>query len=90
MAAIDDLICQVADFARYAAKKRQLSQASYSLWTGYSSEVGGDEDVSTRINEISQGVYDIFVVAPPGEYCFIFTFNGTGVYNSVFDFSIIE
>ncbi len=68
--------------------KRQLIQGSYSLFSGVSTGVEYDNTVKIDHKEIREGVYDVTVTAQPGEYCFVFTNNGVGAYNSVFDFTI--
>ncbi len=61
---------------------------SFSLWGGTKSGIETDETVKIDSKEIRDGVYDVTVTANPGEYCFVFTNNGAGAYNSVFDFTI--
>ena len=68
--------------------KRQLVQGSYSLFSGVSTGVESDNTVKIDHKEIRDGVYDVTVTAQPGEYCFVFTNNGVGAYNTVFDFTI--
>ena len=76
--------------AKFKVKKkvRQLTHSSFSIWSGVNSGVETDEDVSITINEIREGVYDIEINASPGEYCFVFTKHGSGVFKDVFDFTI--
>lgn len=69
-------------------EKRQLVQGSYSLFSGSSTGVEADNTVNIEHKEIRDGVYDVTVTGQPGEYCFVFTNNGAGAYNSVFDFTI--
>lgn len=82
----------IRDFAvaKFSVKKnkRLLVQGSYSLWSGSNTGLKTDDDVKITSKQIRDGVYDITVSALPGEYCFVFTNNGVGAFNSVFDFTI--
>ncbi len=82
----------IRDFAvsQFAVKKnkRQLTQGSFSLFGGSKSGLETDQSVKITSSVIRDGVYDVTVTAQPGEYCFVFTNNGAGGYNSVFDFTI--
>ena len=82
----------IRDFgiSKFKVKKNQrlLTQGSFSLWGGTKSGIETDETVKIDSKEIRDGVYDVTVTANPGEYCFVFTNNGAGAYNSVFDFTI--
>jgi agmatine/peptidylarginine deiminase len=82
----------IRDFAvsKFIVKKnkRQLVQGTYSLWGGSDTGVKADDTVKVTSKQIRDGVYDIVVSAQPGEYCFVFTNNGAGGFNSVFDFTI--
>lgn len=82
----------IRDFgvSKFAIKKNQrlLIQGSFSLWGGSNSGLETDKTVDISSKEIRDGVYDVTVTAVPGEYCFVFTNNGAGAYNSVFDFTI--
>lgn len=84
----------VRDFSivKFSVKKnkRQLTSATYGLFSGYSSGVSEDEDVLVTTTEVRDGVYDIEVDAEPGEYGFLFSYNGVGVYQAIFDFTITE
>ena len=44
--------------------------------------------MQVETKEIRNGVYDISVKGKPGEYCLMFTANGTGGFGGVFDFTI--
>lgn len=76
--------------SRFLVKKnkRQLVQGSYSLFSGSSTGVDADNTVKIDRKEIRDGVYEVTVTGQPGEYCFVFTNNGVGAYNTVFDFTI--
>lgn len=84
----------VRDFSvvRFKSKKnnRQLVQGTYSIWTGSQTGARGDEDIAITFQQVSDGVYDVWVYATPGEYAFLFTNNGVGAYQAVFDFSIVQ
>ena len=77
------------DVARFDVKKgkRYLTGVSISL-LGSSSGVSATDDVQIQTNEIRSGVYDITVSGKSGEYCLMFTANGTGGFSGVFDFTI--
>ena len=68
--------------------KRQLVQGTYSIWTGSQTGAREDEDVAVTFQQVADGVYDVWVYAAPGEYAFLYTNNGVGVYQAVFDFTI--
>lgn len=70
------------------SNKRQLIQGSYSIWQGSNNGLEFDEGVKISYKIIREGVFDVFVEAQPGQYCFIFNNNGAGGFNSVFDFTI--
>ena len=46
------------------------------------------EDMEIENKEIRSGVYDLIVKGKPGEYCVMFTANGSGGFGGVFDFTI--
>lgn len=77
------------EVAKFEVKKnkRLLTGVTVSI-LGSSVGVSGEEGLIINNKEISPGVYDFTVQGRPGEYCVIFTPNGTGVYNGVFDFTI--
>lgn len=77
------------EVARFDVKKgkRYLTGFSVSLF-GSSSGVSASDDVQIQTNEIRPGVYDIAVSGKSGEYCLMFTANGTGGFGGVFDFTI--
>lgn len=76
--------------AKFQVKKnkRQLTQGSYSLWTGSQTGVQTDNDVKIDTKQVRENVYDIEVTAVPGEYCFVINSNGLSGYMPVFDFTI--
>ena len=77
------------EVAKFEVKKnkRLLTGVTVSI-LGSSVGVSGEEGLIINNKEISPGVYDFTVQGRPGEYCVIFTSNGTGAYNGVFDFTI--
>lgn len=81
----------IKDFsvAQFEVKKgkRMLTGVSSSLM-GSSVGVAEAEDLNITTKEIRSGVYDITVSGKPGEYCLMFTANGTGGFGGVFDFTI--
>lgn len=79
----------VAQF-KVKKNKRQLTQGSYSLWTGSQTGLKTDDEVKIEAKQIREGVYDVEVTAVPGEYCFVVNKNGMGGYLPVFDFTIKE
>lgn len=76
--------------ARFDVKKgkRILTGGKVNIWSGASMGVEQDEAVSISYDEAAENDYVLTVTAPPGEYCLFFSVNGTGVYNTVFDFTI--
>ena len=77
------------DIARFEVKKgkRYLTSVSVSI-AGASAGVSSAEYMQININELRAGVYDVTISGKPGEYCLMFTENGTGGYGGVFDFTI--
>ena len=81
----------IKDFAvgKLEAKKgsRQLSVGLTNLAGGY---VGAKkaENVNVKTTQLREGVYEIEVSGPPGEYCIMQVTNGVGGYNGIFDFTI--
>lgn len=69
-------------------KNRLLVGASVGVLTGTTFGIDEDENLQVEIKPVQEGVYDIIVKGDPGEYCFVFSAYGTGVYNSIFDFTI--
>lgn len=69
-------------------KKRLLTGVSVSI-LGSSYGVSGDDELVITQKEVRPGVFDLNIKGKPGEYCIIFTSNGTGAYNGVFDFTIL-
>ncbi len=70
--------------------RRELTTVQISAWSG--SETGTPEcrDVSFEVTTVAPGIYEATITsAYSGEYCFVFADNGTGAYQSVFDFSIL-
>lgn len=78
---------QVAKF-NVKKNKRILDGGSVNIWSGVNMGVKKDNDLRIEYKTIRDGVYDVVIKATPGEYCFVFNINGTGAYNSVFDFTI--
>jgi len=76
--------------AKFQVKKnkRQLTQGSYSLWTGSLTGVQTDNDVKIDAKQVRENVYDVEVTAIPGEYCFVINNMGLSGYMPVFDFTI--
>lgn len=77
------------DVARFDVKKgkRLLTGIKVSI-TGSHLGVESANDMQVETKEIRNGVYDISVKGKPGEYCLMFTANGTGGFGGVFDFTI--
>ena len=77
------------EIARFEVKKnkRQLTGVSASI-TGSKVGVNIAEDMEIENKEIRSGVYDLIVKGKPGEYCVMFTANGSGGFGGVFDFTI--
>ena len=69
-------------------KKRLLTGGKVSIWGGTSFGAEQDDDIIIKADKVREGVYDLTVTAEAGEYCFFFSLNGTGAYNTVFDFTI--
>lgn len=76
--------------AKFQVKKnkRQLTQGSYSLWTGSQTGVQTDNEVKIDAKQVRENVYEVEVTASPGEYCFVINCNGLSGYMPVFDFTI--
>lgn len=76
--------------AKFQVKKnkRQLTQGSYSLWTGSQTGLQTDDDVKIETKQVRENVYDVEVTAVSGEYCFVINSNGMAGYMPVFDFTI--
>lgn len=77
------------EIAKFDVKKgkRLLTGVSMSI-TGSSIGVASAEDLEIETNQVRSGVYNITVKGIPGEYCLMFTANGTGGFSGVFDFTI--
>jgi hypothetical protein len=77
------------DVARFDIKKgkRLLTGVTASI-TGSSVGVASAEDIQIETKELRSGVYDVTIKGKPGEYCLMFTANGTGGFGGVFDFTI--
>lgn len=77
------------DVARFDVKKgkRLLTGVKASI-AGAHVGVESAEGLQVETKEIRNGVYDISVKGKPGEYCLMFTANGTGGFGGVFDFTI--
>lgn len=78
--------------AKFQVKKnkRQLTQGSYSIWTGSQTGLQTDNDVKVEAKQIRENVYDVEVTAVPGEYCFVINISGMSGFMPVFDFTIKE
>lgn len=76
------------DVAKFEVKKGNR------LLTGVSSSIMGSTvgvssaDVQINTTEIKKGIYEVCITGEPGEYCIMFTANGTGGFGGVFDFTI--
>lgn len=69
--------------------RRELTTAEGNIWGGVDSGSKESEGVKFSVRIIEPNVYEATVTeAIPGEYGFIFTDNGIGAYQSIFDFSI--
>ncbi len=81
----------VKDFGvgRFEIKKgnRYLTTAKISV---FNSTLGASkvEDIKIDTRQIRNGVYEITVSGPVGEYCIMPIINGAGGYSGVFDFAI--
>lgn len=77
------------DVARFEVKKgkRMLTGVTASI-TGSKVGVSAADDLQVETAEVRTGVYDVTVKGKPGEYCLMFTANGTGGFGGVFDFTI--
>ena len=77
------------DVAQFDVKKgkRLLTGVTASI-TGSSVGVASAENIQIETKELRSGVYDITIKGKPGEYCLMFTANGTGGFGGVFDFTI--
>lgn len=77
------------DIARFEVKKkkRMLTGVSASI-LGSSVGVTSADNLQISTTELRPNVYDIKVKGKPGEYCVMFTGNGTGGFGGVYDFTI--
>lgn len=72
-------------------KERELVTGEFGAWTGYSGGVNESNNIEFTVEEIEPNVYEATITKGlPGEYGFVFTDNGVGAYQSVFDFSLCE
>lgn len=80
---------QNIEIARFEVEKnkRLLTGASASIF-GAEVGVSGADGLLITERRLRPNVYELTVTGEPGEYCIVFSFNGTGVYNGVFDFTI--
>lgn len=70
-------------------KVRRLATATINVWAGSSMGVETTDDIKMDVQVIEEDAkYLVTITGVPGEYCFLFTPNGVGAYNSVFDFTI--
>lgn len=77
------------EIARFDVKKntRLLTGVTASLF-GSSVGVSGTDDLNVVIKELRPKVYEIEITGRPGEYCFMFTANGTKGFGGVYDFTL--
>ena len=77
------------DVARFDVKKgkRLLTGVSTNI-VGSTVGVQSADDMQIETKELRPNVYEIIVSGKPGEYCIMFTGNGTGGFGGVFDFTI--
>ena len=88
---IDNLMISSLDVKK-KEKHRLLNIGSYSE-LGLSKKKHGasqTQDVSVEIKDLGNGIYDVFVEGPSGEYCLIAQEEGKFPFNTVFDFSLGE
>lgn len=70
---------------------RELKTASVSIWSGADVGTNASNDVEFKLLSAENNTYKIkFTKIEPGEYCFVFSNNGVGAFEYVFDFSIPE
>ena len=77
------------DIARFDVKKkaRMLTGVSASI-LGSSHGVSASDDIEMTVTEVRPQVYDVTAKGKPGEYCIIYTGEGTAGFGGVFDFTI--
>lgn len=77
------------EIARFDVKKntRLLTGVTASLF-GSSVGVSGADDINVVVKELQPKVYEIEITGKPGEYCFMFTANGTNGFGGVYDFTL--
>lgn len=77
------------EIARFDVKKntRLLTGVTASLF-GSSVGVSGTNDLNVVVKELRPKVYEIEITGKPGEYCFMFTANGTNGFGGVYDFTL--
>ncbi|MDE6695816.1 MAG: hypothetical protein K2K25_02955 [Muribaculaceae bacterium] len=68
---------------------RELVTGELGLWNGYDSGVKESTDIDFEVTVIDDTTYEVTIKsAKPGEYAFVFSDNGIGAYQSIFDFSV--
>ena len=77
------------EVARFEVKKkvRRLTGISVSI-LGSTVGVESDDSLSVEVTELRKNVYVVDVTGSPGEYCFMFSANGSGGFGGVYDFTI--
>jgi len=88
---IDNLMISPLDVKK-KDKQRLLNIGSYSE-LGLSKKKHGAsqaQNVSIEINDLGNGIYDLFIEGPAGEYCLVAQEEDKFPFNTVFDFSLGE
>lgn len=78
------------EISRFQVKKgrRRLTNMSVSI-IGSSMGADNDDEVCIHTTKVKDGVYDLEVSGPAGEYCVIFSNGGAGSgFTGVYDFTI--
>lgn len=86
---IDDLMISSLEVKKNE-NNRLLSIGSYSE-LGLSKEKHGasqSQDVSIDVKDLGNGIYDVYIEGPTGEYCLLAQKNGKSPFNTIFDFSL--
>lgn len=68
--------------------RRLLTTTKVSVFSGGDIGAQQAEEFTIETLEIRPGVYEVTVIAAPGEYCIMHTFRGSAGYGGVFDFTI--
>lgn len=88
---IDNLMIASLDVKK-SKKQRLLNIGSYSE-NGLSKKKHGAsqaQGISFEVNDLGDGIYDVFIEGPSGEYCLLAQEEGQFPFNTVFDFSLGE